>query len=129
MVRWQLLIHNDQLPLIWRSPPDLTSSDWALFSRVIRQAATDRIRRYIDQSRLSSNDRAALAQAEQSQRLTVWEQIAWLHNRFNEQIHANNGFLVWHRQYVNNVERFFQRNYDQGFAFPYWATELEVFEP
>ncbi|KAJ3034782.1 hypothetical protein HDV00_004644 [Rhizophlyctis rosea] len=104
---------------------DLTTTDWSLFSRVIRQAVTDRTRRYIDSSRLSSSDRAALAQAEQTQKLTVWEQIAWLHNRFNEQIHANNGFLVWHRNYVNHVERFFQGNYDRGFAFPYWATELE----
>ncbi|KAJ3032155.1 hypothetical protein HK097_005373, partial [Rhizophlyctis rosea] len=104
---------------------DFTAADWTLFSRVIRQAATDRTNRYLDPSRLSAADRTALAQTERTQNLTVWEQLAWLHNRFNEQIHANAAFLVWHRLYLNSVERFFRRFYDPNFAFGYWATELE----
>ncbi|KAJ3294821.1 hypothetical protein HK104_003254 [Borealophlyctis nickersoniae] len=79
---------------------------------------------WLDLSRLSPKGRTDYQSLiNRVGKISVWEQISWIHNHLNANIHGNDVFLIWHRQFVAEVEKVLQK-YDPNFCMFYWATHL-----
>ncbi|KAJ3033196.1 hypothetical protein HDV00_006666 [Rhizophlyctis rosea] len=106
---------------------DLTTSEWNTFSLALQGAATDYSTRFINRTLLSTAARQRLSSVEAQtpkRRLSLWEEITWLHRELFIPIHNNAGFHPWHRKYISDIEQLLQRKYP-SFFWPYWATHFE----
>ncbi|KAJ3156113.1 hypothetical protein HDU86_004081 [Geranomyces michiganensis] len=83
---------------------DLTQSEWMTYMTTIQKAMV---------TPYSGNPK-----------ITLWERFAQIHNNYQDQIHANSIFILWHRWFLYYVELQL-RTINANFRFPYWATERQ----
>ncbi|KAI8593797.1 hypothetical protein BDZ88DRAFT_435818 [Geranomyces variabilis] len=57
-------------------------------------------------------------------KITLWERFGQIHNNYQDSIHANSIFVLWHRWFIYYVELQL-RSINANFRFPYWATERQ----
>ncbi|KAJ3048566.1 hypothetical protein HK097_010431 [Rhizophlyctis rosea] len=110
----------------------MTTDDWARWYKVIRAAALDTTN-VLNKTALALKNHPndidyRLNNYENDLhrvggKMSVWDQIGWLHRAYSVPIHGNRIFLIWHRHFIRWVEKLLQK-YDSKFTWFYWATHL-----
>ncbi|KAJ3278530.1 hypothetical protein HK104_002251 [Borealophlyctis nickersoniae] len=108
---------------------DLTADEWTHWMNGIRGAASDYTTSYIDLTKLDADLLASYQNATATKPFSVWEQIAWIHQKYYTSIHGGPIFHVWHRHLLRDVETFIQKHYEPEFKFHYWATHMQYNPP
>jgi hypothetical protein len=65
----------------------------------------------------------AVKKLNEGPRPTKWDHLAWIHNKYFNEIHFKNVFYAWHREYLSLVEKELMK-IDSKVRIPYWNWTL-----